>query len=146
MKTISLLKSDDFKEAFHIEQRSHAFPWSESTFISNQGINYLNYRINCVGKMAGFAITQTVLDEATLLNVAIDPNFQRRGLGSSLISYLIEELKKQGTVVIWLEVRVSNLPAITLYENLGFNTFSVRHDYYPSPNGREDAFLMGLSL
>ncbi|RRA28742.1 alanine acetyltransferase, partial [Cronobacter sakazakii] len=90
---ISLLQSADLPAAFAIEQRAHAFPWSEKTFASNQGERYLNLRLDVDGNMAAFAITQVVLDEATLFNIAVDPAFQRRGLGRALLEHLIEALE-----------------------------------------------------
>lgn len=68
--------------------------------------------------MAAFAITQVVLDEASLFNIAVDPAFQRRGLGRQLLQHLIDELIKRDVLTLWLEVRASNLPAIALYEQL----------------------------
>ena len=69
MNTISSLETTDLPAAYHIEQRAHAFPWSEKTFASNQGERYLNFQLTQNGKMAAFAITQVVLDEATLFNM-----------------------------------------------------------------------------
>ncbi|VFS70927.1 ribosomal-protein-alanine N-acetyltransferase [Kluyvera cryocrescens] len=60
------------------------------------------------GVMAAFAITQIVLDEATLFNIAVDPDFQRRGLGRELLEHLIDTLEARGVVTLWLEVRASN--------------------------------------
>ena len=80
MNTISSLETTDLPAAYHIEQRAHAFPWSEKTFASNQGERYLNFQLTQNGKMAAFAITQVVLDEATLFNIAVDPDYQRQGL------------------------------------------------------------------
>ncbi|HBV38860.1 MAG TPA: ribosomal-protein-alanine N-acetyltransferase, partial [Erwinia sp.] len=94
MNPISLLTPQDLDRAFAIEQRSHAFPWSEKTFASNQGERYLNYRLDVGTEMAAFAITQIVLDEATLFNLAVDPAFQRRGLGRTLLQHLIDELAR----------------------------------------------------
>lgn len=96
--------------------------------------------------MAGFAITQIVLDEASLFNIAVDPDFQRRGYARQLLEHLINELAARGVLTLWLEVRESNLPAIALYEQLGFNQVSRRPRYYPTATGREDALLMALVL
>lgn len=145
MTAISLLTPDDLAQAFAIECRSHAFPWSEKTFASNQGERFINLRLDVDGKMAAFAITQVVLDEASLFNIAVDPAFQRRGLGRQLLQHLIDELIKRDVLTLWLEVRVSNLPAIALYEQLGFNQVSRRPNYYPTASGREDAILMALT-
>lgn len=145
MTAISLLTPDDLAQAFAIECRSHAFPWSEKTFASNQGERFINLRLDVDGKMAAFAITQVVLDEASLFNIAVDPAFQRRGLGRQLLQHLIDELIKLDVLTLWLEVRASNLPAIALYEQLGFNQVSRRPNYYPTASGREDAILMALT-
>lgn len=83
------------------------------------GDRYLNYQLTVDGTMAAFAITQVVLDEATLFNIAVDPDFQRRGLGRELLEYLIDELEKRGILTLWLEVRASNAAAIALYESPG---------------------------
>ena len=146
MTIISSLAPEDQVLALAIEQRCHAFPWSAATFAGNQGERYLNYRIDADGKMAGFAITQIVLDEASLFNIAVDPDFQRRGYARQLLEHLINELAARGVLTLWLEVRESNLPAIALYEQLGFNQVSRRPRYYPTATGREDALLMALVL
>lgn len=146
MNQISLLTPNDLKHAYAIEQRCHAFPWTESTFTSNQGERYLNYCMTVDGAMAGFAITQIVLDEATLFNIAIDPTFQRRGLARQLLQHLIAELIQREVLTLWLEVRASNRAAIALYEQLEFNEVSVRKNYYPTADGREDALIMALTL
>lgn len=146
MNTISSLTASDLAAAYAIEQRSHAFPWSEKTFASNQGDRYFNLRLDVEGQMAAFAVTQVVLDEATLFNIAVDPAYQRRGLGRQLLEHLIAELEAQDVFTLWLEVRASNTAAIALYESLGFNEATIRRNYYPAKEGREDAIIMALPL
>ncbi|EPF20695.1 MULTISPECIES: ribosomal protein S18-alanine N-acetyltransferase [Cedecea] len=146
MNKISSLTPNDLAAAYAIEQRSHAFPWSEKTFASNQGERYFNLRLDVDGKMAAFAVTQVVLDEATLFNIAVDPAYQRQGLGRALLEHLIQELEKRDVFTLWLEVRASNLAARALYESLGFNEATVRRNYYPAKEGREDAIIMALPL
>ncbi|MBE5251375.1 MAG: ribosomal protein S18-alanine N-acetyltransferase [Enterobacterales bacterium endosymbiont of Blomia tropicalis] len=146
MTAISFLTPDDLTQALNIERRSHAFPWSEQTFASNQGERFLNLRLEVDGKLAAFAITQVVLDEASLFNIAVDPAYQRRGLGRQLLQYLIDQLIQREVMTLWLEVRASNLPAIALYEQLEFNQVSRRPNYYPTASGREDALIMALTL
>lgn len=146
MNTISSLSQTDLARALRIEQRAHAFPWSEQTLASNQGERYLNLQLTVDGEMAAFAITQIVLDEATLFNIAVDPAYQRRGLGRELLEQVIDEVEKRGVVTLWLEVRASNAPAIALYESLGFNEATIRRNYYPTADGREDALIMALPI
>ncbi len=146
MMTISSLQPSDWALAYAIETRSHAYPWSEQTFQSNQGERFLNLRAECDGQLAGFAICQVVLDEASLFNLAVDPAFQRRGIGRQLLSELTEQLLARQVTTLWLEVRESNSAAIQLYQSLDFNEVSRRRNYYPTPTGREDALLMALVL
>lgn len=146
MNTISSLTTTDLARAYEIETRAHAFPWSEKTFASNQGERYLNFRLMAGEVMAAFAITQVVLDEATLFNIAVDPAWQRQGLGRQLLEYLIQALEERGVATLWLEVRASNTAAIALYESLGFNEATIRRNYYPTAQGREDAIIMALPI
>lgn len=146
MNTISTLSTADLTKAWHIEKRAHAFPWSEQTLASNQGERYCNYQLSVDGEMAAFAITQVVLDEATLFNIAVDPAYQRRGLGRALLEHVIDEVEKLGVVTLWLEVRASNVAAIALYESVGFNEATIRRNYYPTTDGREDAIIMALPI
>ncbi|OZI14142.1 ribosomal-protein-alanine N-acetyltransferase [Sodalis-like symbiont of Philaenus spumarius] len=146
MNTVLPLRQADLTEAWYIEQASHAFPWSAKTFAVHQGDRYLNYKL-CVGeRIAAFAITQTVLDEASLFNIAVHPDFQRQGHGRALLDHLIAELEQRQVLTLWLEVRQSNAPVIALYRALGFNEVSVRRHYYPTADGREGAVIMALPL
>lgn len=146
MSLISPLTSLDLPHAFAIERASHAFPWTENTFLSNQGERYVNLKLSRGDAMVAFAITQVVLDEATLFNIAVHPDHQRHGYGRQLLEHLIQELEQREILTLWLEVRASNTRAIALYESLGFNEVSVRRNYYPAPDGREDAIIMALPL
>ncbi|VFP80476.1 Ribosomal-protein-alanine acetyltransferase [Candidatus Erwinia haradaeae] len=92
MNQISLLYPHHFDTAFLIEQRSHTYPSTKKTFFKNQGVRYLNFCLMVDGVMAAFAITQLVIDEANLFNIAVDPNFKRRGLGKILLQHLIGQL------------------------------------------------------
>lgn len=146
MNTISSLTPSDLTAAYRIELASHAFLWTEKTLQSNQGERYLNLKLEVNGQMAAFAVTQVVLDEATLFNIAVHPDFQRQGLGRTLLQALITELGERGVMTLWLEVRASNAKAIALYRSFDFNEVSVRKGYYPSAEGREDAVIMALVL
>lgn len=146
MSTISFLTPADLAQAFLIERASHAFPWTEQTFNSNQGERYLNLKLMQGERMAAFAITQIVLDEATLFNLAVHPDYQRQGFGRQLLEHLIAALERRAILTLWLEVRASNHGAIALYDSLGFNSVAVRRDYYPTAAGREDAAIMALPL
>ncbi len=146
MNIISSLTPSDLEQVYQIELASHAFPWTEKTLHSNQGERYLNLKLQVDGQIAAFAITQVVLDEATLFNIAVHPDYQRKGLGRELLQHLIDELLQRDVMTLWLEVRASNKGAIALYESFDFNEVTIRRGYYPGVNGREDAIVMALTL
>jgi ribosomal-protein-alanine N-acetyltransferase len=97
-------------------------------------------------KIIGYALMMMVLDEAHLLNLSVAKVYQKQGLGRLLLEHMIAIAKKHDAANMFLEVRPSNISAIALYENIGFNEMAVRRGYYPAHNGREDAVLMGLAL
>ncbi|WP_386687164.1 ribosomal protein S18-alanine N-acetyltransferase [Lonepinella sp. MS14437] len=144
---IELIDPQDFDRLFEIEQAAHLVPWSLGTLKNNQGERYHNLKINLNNQIVGFAISQIVVDEATLFNIAIDPKFQGQKLGFKLLEHLLAQLQQKGIKTLWLEVRESNQKAKKLYEQCGFNEVCVRRDYYPTPDGkRENAIVMAAYL
>lgn len=144
---IEKIQQADFERLFEIEQKAHLVPWSKGTLLNNQGEKYLNLKLVENGEIVAFAISQVVLDEATLFNIAVDPNFQGKGFGKRLLSELILQLQKRSIATLWLEVRESNQAAQKLYDSLGFNEVTVRKNYYPTPEGgKENAVVMALYL
>ncbi|MEY0232999.1 ribosomal protein S18-alanine N-acetyltransferase [Providencia manganoxydans] len=146
MTKISALKQSDLATAFLIEKLSHDFPWSERVFYGNQGEKYHNIKISVDNQIVGFAITQCILDEATLFNIAIHPDYQGKGYGRVLMEHLIDDLSSKNVLTLWLEVRESNAAALHLYDKLGFHQVTVRKDYYPAKEEREDALILALTL
>ena len=146
MSIISQIEASDFDRLYEIEQQAHLVPWSRGTLKNNQGERYLNLKLIENNQIIGFAICQTVLDEATLFNIAILPSYQGNGFGKLLLNELIIQLKEKGVQTLWLEVRESN-PARFLYEKIGFNEVDIRKNYYPKPSGgRENAVVMACYL
>ena len=146
MSIISQIEASDFDRLYEIEQQTHLVPWSRGTLKNNQGERYLNLKLIENNQIIGFAICQTVSDEATLFNIAIVPSHQGNGLGKLLLNELIARLKEKGVQTLWLEVRESN-PARFLYEKIGFNEVDIRKNYYPKPSGgRENAVVMACYL
>ncbi|UDG79716.1 ribosomal protein S18-alanine N-acetyltransferase [Candidatus Steffania adelgidicola] len=144
--TILPLLRADLSEAYLIEQACYTFSWNLKTFTTHHGRRYLNFKLCIEGQIVAFAITKMMLDEASLFNIAVHPKFQRKGHARALLKHLITDLEARRLVMLWLEVRQSNTPTIALYRTLGFNEVSVRHHYYPSVNGRENAIIMARPL
>ena len=98
------------------------------------------------GKVCGFLAYQLVLDCATILDVTVHPDSRRRGIATALMKTAIDEMRSKGAARCELEVRVSNIGAIALYDAFNFSKDGVRADYYPLGQGREDGLLMSLEL
>lgn len=142
---ISTINSTDLISILEIEQASQIIPWSMQSLQECYNEQYLNLKLTLNKEIIGFCISQQILDEATLFNIAIKPNFQGLGYGKHLLDNLIQQLKQKKCKSIWLEVRESNIAAQTLYQKLGFKTVSIRKEYYRTLNNqRENAVIMVL--
>ena len=128
-----------------IEELTAAAPWSLSQFLSVCRSERERVLVAETGEgLAGFAVCSQVLDEGSLLTIAVAPRFQRRGLGGELLDAVIAALVRSGASCCLLEVRRGNAAAIALYRQRGFVEDGLRRDYYPAAQGREDALLMSV--
>jgi len=96
------------------------------------------------GRVAGFLVASLVPPQAELESIAVDPEFQRRGVARGLFAALASELGPAQVTEVILESRVSNSLALALYAGLGFAEIGRRPRYYADPI--EDAVLMRLRL
>lgn len=120
-------------------------PWSEKSVASELN-NPLSHWLVAVEDDAvlGYIGSQTVLDESDMMNVAVSPAHRRKGIAEALVLALADALREKGSVKLTLEVRASNVPAITLYEKLDFKPIGLRKNYYRNP--KEDALIMQKEL
>lgn len=140
------LQMADLDAVMAIEPEIYPYPWTRGNFSDSLKAGYSCWACEHDGALMGYAVLMMVLDEAHLLNISIAKEFQGRGLGRQLLEHVISVARKHKGQMMFLEVRPSNKTARRLYEDMGFNEFSVRKGYYPAANGREDAILMGLAL
>lgn len=136
------MESADLNQVCAIEQRSSQSPWSLKQF--QQGLDDSSV-LASGGKVIGFSVVASILNEAEIHNVAVDPDHQGQGLGSLLLDHVITHLPA-ATTVLHLEVRASNFRAIRLYLQNNFIQTGERRDYYKTSYGREDALLMSRSV
>lgn len=134
---IKLLENNEYLESmFTIEQCVHIEPWSKKILNDSFSERYINFGIFDENELIGYAIFDYVLDEATLQNIAIAKNKQSKGLGKELLQYALNYLNQEKHIkTVFLEVRISNIPAISLYKKLGFNQDYVRKNYYKTLDG-----------
>jgi len=130
-----------------VEQEANRFPWSKKNLEDClKANNQARVFIDGSGEIQGYSIVQKVVDETHLLNICVKPSAQGKGLGREILNHVIDFANSISSVLIVLEVRSSNERAKQLYLQSGFNEMSVRKNYYPAKEGREDAILMGLDL
>ena len=94
--------------------------------------------------LTGYVFLEWILDEGSLTDIAVLPEYRGRGISLLLMDALMEEAKKQELSFVTLEVRVSNTPAISLYKKYSFAEVGRRSGYYSAP--KEDALLMTCNL
>ena len=142
--TVRRATIEDAKEIFAIEMECFSVPWSLDS-IETELVNEdkkLYYVIEDANGVVGYAGAWLVYDEGQITNIAIRPSARRQGFGAKLTIALIEECFKRGMHEIFLEVRISNLSALSLYRQLGFTVKGMRKNYYSEP--KEDAYIMSL--
>lgn len=116
--------------------------WSKKSFESEIENKLATYKcfMTKEGLMAGFYGFWQILEEAHITTIATHPDFRRKGVAKRLMIDLIDECYKKMIKYVTLEVRASNVPAISLYEKFGFSTIGTRKKYYQDNN--EDALIM----
>ena len=140
--TINPMKEDHVAQVAALERQCFADPWSEGS-IASELDNPLSLWLVAEqnGAVRGYVGSQTVLDETDMMNIAVRPDCRRQGIAAALIDELIVRLKERGSHILRLEVRVSNAPAIALYDSLGFTQLGLRKNYYRNP--KENALILG---
>jgi ribosomal-protein-alanine N-acetyltransferase len=126
-----------------IEEESFTSPWTREMYMAeleNAGVSYCYLARDDGGAALGFCSFWRVLDELHINNLAVSAQFRRRGIGTALLNYVLDEGRRLGARRASLEVRRSNEPARVLYERLGFTVAGVRRAYYTNPV--EDALIL----
>ncbi len=128
-----------------MERQCFSDPWSEKS-VASELDNPLSLWLiaEADGVVAGYVGSQTVLDSADMMNLAVSQDFRRQGIGEQLVNSLTEALAEKGVKTLLLEVRISNEPAKQLYQKLGFEIVGKRPRYYEKP--REDALILRKEL
>ncbi len=140
---IRKMTPDDMEEIMAIEGVSFESPWLPEMFEAEMAgpiSDALSVEID--GLYAGYVTFRVILDEAHLMNVAIHPDFRKRGYGRRLTQHFLDDCMERGVKYFYLEVRPSNVPARKLYRSFGFRITGVRKGYYEDG---EDALLMELT-
>ena len=139
------LEAELVDSVWGIERSVQSHPWSRALFEDCIGSRQSCLVIKHGDDIAGYLIVCAAAGNAELLNIAISPAFQRRGIARSALEHLITKLTGIADT-LYLEVRESNTRAIALYDHIGFVEVGLRTGYYPANGGREDAVIMAYTL
>jgi len=127
-----------------LEIEESAFPNSAWTrgMIANEltvKLDRKTWVIDSDKELVGYCMLRYSPNEIHLVNMAVDPPLQQKGIGKNLLNHFVDNIPKDSSA--YLEVKRGNFPAIKLYLNAGFEDIAIREDYYPDG---EDAILMCL--
>ena len=135
------MTAEDVPEIAALEKRCFTLPWSEKSFRDEMANKLAIYHVaKDNGACVGYAGFWNVSGEGDVTNVAVLPEYRRRGVGSSLVAEMVKTAESLRLELLTLEVRKSNVAAQKLYEKFGFEILGERKRYY-SDNG-EDAYIM----
>lgn len=140
---IRRMEKRDIDGIIAIEQKAYGdHHWSKDSFMNelNNELAYYYCAINNDGKLVGYAGTWHILDEAHITNIAVDSDYRRHHCAEALLKRVIDDCYEEKIKYITLEVRVSNIAAISLYTKYGFTSFGERKGYYQDNN--ENALIM----
>ena len=135
------MTADDAEETAAIERACFAMPWSREAFwgeIKNDNTLYLV--ATAKDKVVGYMGAWLLQGEAQITNIAVHPEYRRRGIGEKILREFVKSIKQRDVTAMTLEVRPSNVAALALYTKFGFKDYGRRKGYYLD-NG-EDAIIM----
>ncbi|MFW6160700.1 MAG: ribosomal protein S18-alanine N-acetyltransferase [Acidobacteriota bacterium] len=142
------MKEEDLPAVVEIECLSFSTPWPETSFkgeLENQPVSNPYVVVSKkLDKVIGYIIFWRIGDEAQIANVAVHPDYRRKGIGKKVVEKILSLLKREEVRFVILEVRPSNTVARALYHKLGFEVIGVREGYYRDP--QENALIMGKTL
>jgi ribosomal-protein-alanine N-acetyltransferase len=143
------MERQDLDAVLAIERRAFAKPWSREFFEKELAAAQAQCTVGVAPgggpapRIVGYTVCWRVLDELHLLNVAVHHGVRGSGLGRRLVEAALDQARRTGARVVYLEVRAGNVSARRLYRRLGFREVGVRRGYY---GVGQDAIVMELVL
>ncbi len=137
---------DDVPQVSEIAEAAMPFPWSEKFFYDCLKSNYYGWVMESDHHLVGFIVILMQEKECQLMDIAVAPRYQRKGVASQLLQHALHYAKTHHATRLLLEVRKSNRSAIEFYKKAGGVEIGVRKNYYPAEKGREDALVFNLNF
>ena len=134
------MTADHLDEVAELERICFPDPWSRNMLAGELDNAAVLGALDDTGRVAGYAGLQVVLDEGTITNIAVRPEYRRQGVAHQLLAVFMNFAQGNRLAFLTLEVRASNYGAIALYGELGFRSVGRRKNYYEHP--KEDAIIM----
>lgn len=144
---IRTMTPKDVTSVAAIEAQCFSQPWSEKSLLDSlarEDTIFLVCEEECNSQIAGYMGMYVSFEEGSITNVAVSPEYRKKGCAKLLVAELKRSAKEVNIENIFLEVRVSNEPAISLYKKMGFEELGVRRKFYEHPT--EDAIIMSCRL
>lgn len=140
------MMSSDLDSVMAIEGEIYPHPWTRGNFSDSIDAGYHCWLVECGGALVAYCVAMIAAGEAHLLNLSVAAAWQRRGLGSELLGFVVRLARSHAATRICLEVRRSNAAARALYARAGFSEVGLRRGYYPAGEEREDALVLELEI
>lgn len=140
------MRPSDLKAVADVERSSYRFPWSIGIVRDCLLAGYHSQVLEVDGVISGYSIMSAAGGEAHLLNLCVHPSCQGVGYGRRLLNSALLQAEELRVERMFLEVRPSNLIAISLYRSSGFELIGTRPSYYQAERGREDAVIFAASI
>ena len=128
------------------ETIAYKYPWTKQNFIDCLQSGYQCWVLADKQKIIAHGVISIAICDSHLLTLCVHPQFQRLGFGRRMLILLLDRAAKLNSSECFLEVRISNETAISLYKSIGFDAVGSRKGYYPAAQGREDAIIMSRTL
>jgi ribosomal-protein-alanine N-acetyltransferase len=144
MIEVVAMTSEHLDAIMDIEKECFAIPWTRKSMEGelervSKGLAY--YYVGLVdGQVAGYGGMWHVVTEGHITNIAIAERFRRKGVADAIVTRMMKTAEEKDMLGVTLEVRVSNIPAISLYKKHGFGMEGLRKEYYD--DNKEDAYIM----
>ena len=134
----------DLDAVCRIEKNAHIHScWNRQAFVNELNNSIGHYWIAKdieSGDIVGFIGCHFIGEEGFITNLAVEPDYQKRKIGQTLLMHLLKQAGRLSVKYITLEVRAGNLKAQNLYKKFGFEETGLRPNYYP--DNQENALIM----
>jgi ribosomal-protein-alanine N-acetyltransferase len=129
-----------------LESVAYDFPWSRGVFADCLSAGYSCHLLWRGEQLLGYSLVAIAAGEAHLLNLCIDPAWQRHGYAGRFLRTILRIATELDAQIVYLEVRPSNHAALALYRKFGFERVGLRKKYYRALQGREDAVVLSRDI